>query len=323
MALILINLMEYNMNHINKYLMILFLSAITFGNLDAKVKVVATLPNFASIAKELGGDKVDVTVIAKGYQDPHFVDPKPSFIVKMRKADILIWAGLDLEVGWLPPLLENSRNSKILWGAPGNVDASRGVPLLEVPNIPAAQLRAGGDIHIYGNPHYWMDPYNAKIIAENITDAFIEASPSDKDYFKNRKNDFITKLEAKIIKWEELMKPYAGRKIIAYHNSWPYLEARFGFEIAGFIEPKPGIPPSPRHLVKLIKQIRNDEIRVIIVSPYFNAKPANVISDKIGGRVVKMAPSVGAFDEVQDYFDLFDYNLKNLKEAFKWEDSID
>ena len=310
------------MNLKNKYLIILFHLAITFENSYAKVKVVATLPNFASIAKELGGDKVDVTAIAKGYQDPHFVDPTPSFIVKMRKADILIWAGLDLEVGWLPPLLENSRNSKILWGAPGNVDASRGVPLLEVPNIPAAQLRAGGDIHIYGNPHYWMDPYNAKIIAENITEALIQASPSDRDYFNNRKNEFVTKLNAAIGKWEEQMKPYKGRKIIAYHNSWPYLEARFGFEIAGFIEPKPGIPPSPSHLVKLIRQIRNDQIKVIIVSPYFNAKPANVISAKIGGRVVKMAPSVGAFDEVKDYFDLFDYNLKNLIEAFKWEESI-
>lgn len=310
------------MNHKNKYFIIIILSAITFGNLNAKIKIVATLPNFASIAKELGGDKVDVTSIAKGYQDPHFVDPKPSFIVKMKKADILIWAGLDLEVGWLPPLLENSRNSKILWGAEGNVDASKGVPLLEVPNIPAAQLRAGGDIHVFGNPHYWMDPYNAKIIAENISDAFIKASPSDRDYFINRKNKFITKLDAAIIKWKELMKPYVGRKIIAYHNSWPYLESRFGFKIADFIEPKPGIPPSPRHLVNLIKQVRNEEIRIIIISPYFNAKPANVISDKIGGRVVKMAPSVGAFDEVQDYFDLFDYNLNNLVEAFKWEDSI-
>ena len=308
------------MNHKNKYLIILIFAAVTFGNLNAKVKVVATLPNFASIAKELGGDKVDVTSIAKGYQDPHFVDPKPSFIVKMKKADILIWAGLDLEVGWLPPLLENSRNSKILWGARGNVDASKGVPLLEVPNIPAAQLRAGGDIHIYGNPHYWMDPYNAKIIAENITEAFIHASPSDRDYFKNLKNEFITKLNSAIFEWEDLMKPYEGRKIIAYHNSWPYLEARFGFDITDFIEPKPGIPPSPSHLVKLIKQIRNDKIKVIIISPYFNAKPANVISDKIGGRVVRMAPSVGAYAEVQNYFDLFDYNLNNLVEAFKWEE---
>lgn len=309
------------MNHRNKYLIVLLLSVVTLGNLDAKIKVVATLPNFASIAKELGGEKIDVSAIAKGYQDPHFVDPKPSFIIKMKKADILIWAGLDLEVGWLPPLLENSRNSKILWGAPGNVDASKGVPLLEVPNIPAAQLRAGGDIHIYGNPHYWMDPYNARIIAENITEAYIKTSPSDKDFFIKKKNDFISRLNSAIVGWEELMNPYKGRKIIAYHNSWPYLEARFGFEIAGFVEPKPGIPPSPSHLVKLIKQIRNDEIKVIIVSPYFNAKPANVISAKIGGKVVNMAPSVGAFDEVKDYFDLFDYNLNKLIEAFKWEEN--
>jgi len=295
---------------------------LSVGLLYGKVKVVATLPNFAAIASEIGGEKVEVSTIAKGYQDPHFVDPKPSFIIKMKKADVLIWAGLDLEVGWLPPLLENSRNSKILWGGKGNVDASQGVRLLEVPNIPAAQMRAGGDIHVFGNPHYWMDPENAIIIAENITSALINASPSDVEYFVSRKDKFISKLTESLSKWELIMKPYRGRKIIAYHNSWPYFEERFGFDIVQFIEPKPGIPPSPKHLVRLIKQMKEEKIKVIIISPYFSNKPANVIANKVGGKVILMAPSVGAFDDVDSYFDLFDYNLNNLINAFKWEEEI-
>jgi len=310
------------MNYKNKILIFAMYSLFSASHSDGKVKVVATLPNFAAIASEIGGERIDISAIAKGYQDPHFVDPKPSFIIKMKKADVLIWAGLDLEIGWLPPLLENSRNSKILWGGEGNVDASQGVRLLEVPNIPAAQLRAGGDIHVFGNPHYWMDPKNAIIIAENITSALINASPSDAEYFNNRKDKFILKLNESLVEWEARMKPYRGRKIIAYHNSWPYFEERFGFDIVQFIEPKPGIPPSPRHLVGLIKKMRNEKIKVIIISPYFSNKPAKVLSDKIGGKVIKMAPSVGAFDGVDSYFDLFDFNLNTLIDAFKWEDGV-
>ena len=306
----------------NKILFIAVYTLLSAGLLYGKVRVVATLPNFAAIASEIGGDRVEVSAIAKGYQDPHFVDPKPSFIVKMKKADVLIWAGLDLEVGWLPPLLENSRNSRILWGAAGNVDASQGVRLLEVPNIPAAQLRAGGDIHVFGNPHYWMDPNNAIIIAENITSTLINASPSDGEYFDSRKDKFISKLKESLSEWETRMKPYRGRKIIAYHNSWPYFEERFGFDIVQFIEPKPGIPPSPKHLVRLIKQMKKEKIKVIIMSPYFSNKPANVLADKVGGKVIKMAPSVGAFDGIDSYFDLFDFNLNNLIDAFNWEDGV-
>ncbi|MCH8927289.1 MAG: zinc ABC transporter substrate-binding protein [Candidatus Marinimicrobia bacterium] len=304
------------MKLINKLSVIIIL---IFGasQVHAQLRVVSTLPNFTAIAKEIGGDKVNLSTIAKGYQNPHFIDPKPSFIIKMKKADILIWAGLDLEIYWLTPLLENSRNQKIIWGASGNVDVSKGVSLLEIPNIPAAQLRAGGDIHVYGNPHYWHDPLNGKIIAQNIYNALVDASPEDKEYFKGNLEDFNSRLDASIKKWLKMMEPYIGWKIIAYHNSWPYLEKRFGFEIVDFVEPKPGIPPSPNHLVRLIKKMRNQDIKVIIISPYFNDKPANVIADKVNAKVVLVAPSVGAFDGVDSYFDMFDYNLNSLVDAFK------
>ncbi|MCH8300649.1 MAG: zinc ABC transporter substrate-binding protein [Candidatus Marinimicrobia bacterium] len=308
------------MNRIKKLLFSIIL-LMTVSNVEAKIRVVSTLPNFSAIAKEIGGDKIEVTTIAKGYQNPHFIDPKPSFIIKMKKTDILVWAGLDLEIYWLTPLLENSRNSNIMWGAPGNVDASKGVSLLEIPNIPAAQLRAGGDIHVYGNPHYWHDPQNGKIIARNIYDAFVNASPKDAEYFKRNLEDFNSRLDTSIKKWLKLMEPFKGWKIIAYHNSWPYLEDRFGFVIVDFVEPKPGIPPSPNHLVKLIKKMRNQNIKIIIISPYFSDKPAKVLADKVGGQVVLVAPSVGAFEGVDSYFDLFDYNLGSLVDAFKSMDS--
>ena len=305
-----------------KYLLFSIILLITASNAEAKIRVVSTLPNFSAIAEEIGGDKVSVMTIAKGYQNPHFVDPKPSFIIKMKKADILVWAGLDLEIYWLTPLLENSRNKKILWGAPGNADVSKGVSLLEIPNIPAAQLRAGGDIHVYGNPHYWHDPLNGKIIAQNIYNALVNASPEDKEYFKRNLEDFNSRLDVSLKKWYKLMDPFKGRKIIAYHNSWPYLEKRFGFVIVDFVEPKPGIPPSPNHLVQLIKKMRIQEIKTIIISPYFDDKPANVIADKVGGLVIAVAPSVGAFEGVDSYFDMFDYNLNELTKAFKWEENI-
>ena len=309
------------MNSIKKLLFSIIL-LIAASNVEAKIRVVSTLPNFSAISEEIGGDKVSVTTIAKGYQNPHFVDPKPSFIIKMKKADILVWAGLDLEIYWLTPLLENSRNQKIIWGAPGNADVSKGVSLLEIPNIPAAQLRAGGDIHVYGNPHYWHDPLNGKIIALNIYNALVNASPNDEAYFKQKLEDFNSRLDESLKKWNKLMEPLRGWKIVAYHNSWPYLEKRFGFVIADFIEPKPGIPPSPNHLVQLIKKMRSQKIKVIIISPYFNEKPANVLADKVQGKVVFVAPSVGAFDGVDSYFDMFDYNLNSLVDAFKSIDSV-
>ena len=310
------------MNRGKKFLFtIIFLTAVS--NVEAKIRVVSTLPNFSVITEEIGGDKVSVTTIAKGYQNPHFIDPKPSFIIKMKKADLLVWAGLDLEIYWLTPLLENSRNKKIIWSAPGNVDVSKGISLLQIPNIPAAQLRAGGDIHVYGNPHYWHDPLNGKTIAQNIYDALVEEAPEYEDYFKKNLESFFTRIDESVVKWTKLMDPYKGRKIIAFHNSWPYLEKRFGFVIADFIEPKPGIPPSPGHLVSVIKKMRSQKIKAIIISPYFNDKPANVIADKVGGKVIKVAPSVGAFDDVNSYFDMFDYNLNALVDAFKAIDSLE
>ena len=284
---------------------------------NSKISIIATLPDFKDIAERIGGTKVNVEALAKGYQDPHYVDAKPSFIVKLHKADLVIWAGLDLEIGWVPPLIEGARNKSILWGAVGNLDASGGIPLLEVPDVPAAQLRAGGDLHLYGNPHYWLDPLRGKMVAQNIYQRLVSISPENKSYFEENLSKFNEELDARMATWSARMAPYRGTKIIAYHNSWPYFEKRFGIDIVGFVEPKPGVPPSPSHLVSVIKQMRHNEIKVIIISPYFDDKPAQSVAKRTAARVVKIAPSVGAFKEIKTYFDLFDYNVNALVEAFE------
>ncbi|NIR52387.1 zinc ABC transporter substrate-binding protein [candidate division KSB1 bacterium] len=284
---------------------------------NSKIRVITTLPDFKDIAERIGGDKVEVEALAKGYQDPHYVDAKPSFMVKLNKADLFIWAGLDLEVGWVPPLVEGARNSDILWGAQGNLDASNGIPLLQIPDVPAAQLRAGGDLHIYGNPHYWLDPLRGKTVAQNIFDKLAQIAQEHQTYFSENLEQFKKRIDQKVAEWIEKMAPYGGTKIIAYHNSWPYFEQRFGIEIAGFIEPKPGIPPSPGHLVSVIKKMKQQDIKIIIISPYFDDKPAESVAKRTDATVVRFAPSVGAFKEVKTYFDLFEYNINALIEAFK------
>src|SRR5436190_20140574 len=205
------------------------------------IKVVTTTTDTRSIAEMIGGDKVSVTSIATGYQNPHFVDPKPSYIIGLSKADMFVTVGLDLEIGWSPQLLTSSRNTKIQKGAEGYVDASQGVGLLQVPS---SANRAEGDIHIYGNPHYWLDPLNGKVIARNIANGLERVDPSNKSTYETNLQAFFKKVDDKMKDWQARMAAFKGTKIIAYHNEWVYFEKRFGLDVVDFMEPKPGIPPS-------------------------------------------------------------------------------
>ena len=279
-----------------------------------KLRVVTSLPDLKSIAEIVGGEKVDVFAIATGFQNPHFVDPKPSYILKLAKADLFATVGLDLETGWVPPLLNSARNAKILKGGPGYVDASANVPLLQVP---ASVNRGEGDIHIYGNPRYWLDPANGKIIAHNIYAALIRLSPEDQAYFEANLKKFNSQIDAKLNAWMMTMQPFKGRKIIAYHNEWPYFEQRFGLQIVDFLEPKPGLPPTPSQLAKVIAEMKRDGMKIIITSPYFTAESAELVARNAGGKVVTLATSVGADPSIKTYFDLFDYNVAKMAEALK------
>lgn len=282
--------------------------------LHAQLRVVTTLPDLASITRHVGGEHVDVFSIAAGYQNPHFVDPKPSFIVRLSRADMFVQVGLDLEIGWAPSLLESSRNSSIQRGSAGYLDASEGIELKQVPDQVS---REEGDIHIYGNPHYWLDPIRGKQVADNIYNTLVELDPDNQEAYARNLEAFKQRIDEKMEEWQGMMEPYQGTEIIAYHNEWVYFEERFGLEIAGFLEPRPGIPPTPSQLVKVIEMVNSRDINVIINSPYFSNDSPEVVARNTDVQIVQLATMTGGYEEIEDYFDLFDYNVGQLVEAFE------
>src|SRR5256884_1637251 len=280
-----------------------------------KPNIITTTEDLAAIAREVGGDHVTVDSIAKGYQDPHFVEAKPSFILKLQKADILILVGRDLEIGWLPPLIQQSRNSKVQVGADGYLDASLQARILEVPT---GQLtRAEGDVHPLGNPHYWLDPENGKIVAREIFDRLVRFRANDRAYYEQRLNDFVSRLNEAEKRWVAMMAPYKGMKMVTYHRSFPNFAERFGLDIVGYVEPKPGIPPTPQHTLDLMNDMKRQNVKLVLVEPYFDMKTPNAIGRDTGAQVIVMLPSVGGAKEVTDYFKLFDYDLNLLVTAIK------
>ncbi len=282
---------------------------------QGKLNVVASTEDLASIAREVGGDHISVEAIARGYQDPHFVEAKPSFILKLQKADLLIVVGRELEIGWLPPLIQQSRNSKIQVGGDGYLDASLKVKILEMPQ--GQITRAMGDVHPLGNPHYWLDPENGKIIASEIFDKLVQFRPNDRAYFEQRRNDFVTRLDAAEKRWLADMAPYKGTKMVTYHRSFPNFAERFGLDIVGYVEPRPGIPPTPQHTLDLMNEMKRLNVKLVLVEPYFDLKTPNAIGRETGAEVLVMPPSVGGVKEVADYFKLFDYDINLLVNAIK------
>ena len=289
--------------------------AATAAFAQGKLNVVATTEDLASIGREVGGDRISIEAIARGYQDPHFVEAKPSFILKLMKAEVLIVVGKELEIGWLPPLIQQSRNSKIQVGADGYLDASLNARILE---IPTGQItRAMGDVHPLGNPHYWLDPENGKRIAKDIADKFSQFRPNDRAYFEQRLADFTTRLDAAEKGWLAKMAPYKGTKVATYHRSFPNFAERFGLDIMGYVEPRPGIPPSPQHTLDLINEMKRQNVKIVLVEPYFDLKTPNAIGRDTGAIVLVMPPSVGGVKEVIDYFKLFDYDINLLVDAIR------
>jgi ABC-type Zn uptake system ZnuABC Zn-binding protein ZnuA len=270
--------------------------------------------DLAAIAREVGGDAVSVDSIAKGYQDPHFVEPKPSFLLKLQKADVLVVVGLQLEIGWLPPLITQSRNSKIQPAGPGYVDASTFCKILEIPQ--GQVTRAMGDVHPLGNPHYWLDPDNGRRIAKGLADKFSSIQPSNAAQFAQHYADFDKKLTEAEKGWEAKMAPFKGRKVITYHRSWPNFCERFGLTVVDYVEPKPGIPPTPAHTLDVINIMKREGVHLILVEPYFDLRTPNSIASQTGGQVVVLMPSVGGTKEITDYFKLFDYDINLLVNAF-------
>ena len=282
---------------------------------QGKLNVVTTTEDLASIAREVGGDRITVESVARGYQDPHFVEAKPSFILKLQKADVLVVVGRELEIGWLPPLIQQSRNSKIQVGADGYLDASLTAEILEVPT--GQVTRAMGDVHPLGNPHYWLDPENGKRIGKAIADKFSQLRPNDRATFQQKLTDYTARLDTAEKGWLAQMAPYKGMKVVTYHRSFPNFAARFNLDIIGYVEPKPGIPPSPQHTLDLINEMKRQNVKLVLVEPYFDMKTPNAIGRETGAEVLVLPPSVGGVKEVPDYFKLFDYDINLLVQAIK------
>jgi zinc/manganese transport system substrate-binding protein len=281
----------------------------------AALKVVTATQDLASIAQEVGGDKIKIDALAKGYQDPHFVEAKPSFVLLLNRADLLIVIGRDLEIGWLPPLITQSRNAKIQLGAQGYLDASLTARILE---LPTGQItRAMGDVHPLGNPHYWLDPENGRRIAKAIQGKLTEMDGANAAYYQQREADFEQRLTAAQQRWRSQMAPYKGLKVVTYHRSWPNFADAFGIDVIGYVEPKPGIPPTPQHTLDVINAMKAQNVKIVMVEPYFDLKTPNSIASNTGAKVLVMPPSVGGVPAASDYFKLFDTDIGMLIAAIK------
>ena len=316
------------------------------------IHVCATVPDLGSLARAVGGDQVSVTVFAKGTEDPHFVEAKPSFIKALSQADLYIQVGMDLEIGWAPVLLQNARNGAALPGARGFLDASRVISPLEVPSGPVD--RSMGDVHPLGNPHYLLDPLNGLKVARLIRDKLIELRPERKQYFEERYASFNQRLGAALVGvklarkydaeklarlfehgkleaflkqqgeasllggWLRVMLPHYGAKAVADHNLWPYFARRFGISLIGFMEPKPGVPPTTKHLGTLTELMRAEGVKIVLTVSYYDPRHARFISEKTGARVVNLAHQVGAREGTDDdYLAMIDYNVRQLAAALE------
>jgi zinc/manganese transport system substrate-binding protein len=278
---------------------------------QAALNVVVTTPDLTSIAKEIGGSRVELTTLARPSEDLHFVEAKPSFVVKLNRADALIEGGAELELGWLPPLLEGARNPKLAIGQPGRIVCNRGLQMLEVPQ---SADRSQGDLHALGNPHYTTDPFNGRRIAETIAEAFCKLDPASAESYRANLKLFQGRLDARLAEWQTLLAPCKGRHVVTYHNYWPYFSARFGLQMDIFLEPKPGIPPSAAHLTEVVRLMKEQKIKVVMVQPYVSRRSADTVARLSGATVVEVAAQPGA-KGTESYLDWLDSVVRALAKA--------
>jgi len=277
---------------------------------SAALRVVATTPEYGAIAAAVSGDPSKVVTLAKPTEDPHFVDAKPSHIVTLNRADVLIEGGAELEAGWLPPLLDGARNPKIAAGAPGHIRASEGIQLLDVP---AVLDRSQGDIHAAGNPHFMMDPNNARVVAAHVAEAFCALDPDSCAAYKSNLASFESKLDAKTAEWAAALAPFKGTPIVTYHPTWRYFAQRFGLVSELFLEPKPGIPPSPPHLAEVMQTMTTRKIHAVLVEPFQSRKTAEAVAERTGAVVVDVCQFPGGLPGTQsDYIALMDADVKAI-----------
>ncbi len=315
------------------------------------VRVCVTTPDLGSLVQEIGGERVSLTIFGKGTEDPHFLEPKPSFVKALSLADIFVQTGLDLESGWAPLIIQNARNSKVVPGARGFVDASSVISPLEVPT--GHVDRSMGDVHPGGNPHYLLDPINGLAVARLIRDRLSETRPQERALFHERYSSFRDRVAKALVGerlaarydfeklailfehgklqpflaeqgqtdllggWLGAMMPHFGVKVVADHNLWPYFARRFGIRVVGFMEPKPGISPTTKHLGELIQAMQAQGVKVILTVPYFDTRHARFLVERTGARIARMAHQVQSVPEVRDYLGMVDHNVQEVLRALR------
>ena len=280
---------------------------------QAQLKVVTSTTDLYDIAKAVGGDRITATHIGEGYQDPHFIEAKPSYVLQLRNADVWAFVGLDLEVGWMPLLLQGARNPKLQPGQPGYVDASRVISVLDVArnNVDRSQ----GDVHPLGNPHYWLDPENGRRIAKLFQETFARLDPKNASVYDANAKGFTQRLDAAERTWQPQLAKIKGQPVVAWHTSWRYFAEYTGMNIVGFMEPKPGVPPSPAHLAGLIQTMKQAGAKVIVMEPFYDRKTADFVASKTGAKVLVLAPSVGGAKGLDDYIRLMTSGIQQLASA--------
>jgi len=288
---------------------------LTPDGLAPALKVVTSTTDLHDIAHAVGGTRITAIHISEGYQDPHFVEAKPSFILQLKNADVFAFVGLDLEIGWMSLLVDGSRNPKVRPGGAGHLDVSRVIPVIDVAsgNVDRSQ----GDVHPRGNPHYWLDPANGKRIAKLFQQKFSELDPAGAAAYAANEKTFETKLDAAAQAWAPMVAQIKGQPIIAWHTSWRYFAQYTGANIVGFMEPKPGVPPSPAHLAGLVATMKRTGAKVIVMEPYYDRKVSDFVASKTGATVLVLPASVGGVKGIADYIQLIEYDIKQLANAIK------
>jgi zinc/manganese transport system substrate-binding protein len=280
----------------------------------AKIRIVTTLTDLADFTRAVGGELVDVRSLATGVEDTHGVPMKPSFVPLMNRADLLVLVGLDCEHAFLPALIEASKNPRIQFGTPGYVDCSQGIVPLEVPRSTG---HAEGDVHPYGNPHYMLDPVLAKTALQNIYTALVAFAPKYKAEFTRNRDEYLTRLNAKIADWEKQLRPLRGVKFVSYHEHWPYFAARFGMEYFGTIELKPGIDPTPRHIEALIAAMKAMNVPIVVREPQFPEKVPKRIAQQTGASMITLPIMPGGVPNTETYIKMMDYIVHTMVTAVK------
>jgi zinc/manganese transport system substrate-binding protein len=283
----------------------------------AQLKVVTSTTDLANIAESVGGSHVRVRHVSEGYQDPHFAEAKPSFVLQLRNADIFAFVGLDLEIGWMPILIQGARNPKVSPGGTGYLDVSQAIEVLD--RISGRVDRSQGDVHALGNPHYWLDPENGRRIAQLFRRKFSELDPRNAKAYAANATAFETQLAAAERGWQAERALIQDKPVVAYHTSWKYLAEYTGMNLVGFMEPKPGVPPSPSHLAGLILQMKRTGAKVIIMEPWYNRRDADFVASKTGATVLVLPPSVDGLgdDQPADYVNLLRHNIRVIANAVK------